>query len=329
MADENTIYDENDATRLDNSNASAAEGKAQNEVPAAESQANGSKKGMWKKVAIGAGTGLVFGSAATVLTGFTAAGGETAGETGEAGEAGGDNHETAPGQNPLVDDSISMAACVDDDMSFSQAFAAARAEVGPGGAFEWHGQIYGTYTADEWDNMSAAEKDEYNDHFAWSSSSSSSTPPHHASSSATHDDDVQADAHETSQEGPATLTDVQANPSGGVASNDDVVVVSHTEPTESEVQVLGVVHDDETGMNIGGVMVDNQEVILIDVDDDLTFDVMASDLNSDGQLQENEMADISGQGLTVNDLGGYTDPSANMVVSNDEIDYTNEISGDA
>lgn len=49
--------------------------------------------------------------------------------------------------------------------------------------------------------------------------------------------------------------------------------------TIGEVQILEVVHDNETGMNIGGMMVDNQEVILIDVDNDQTFDVMASDLN--------------------------------------------------
>lgn len=325
MVDENTIYDESDATQLDNSTTPATEETTPTAAPSTETQVNEPKKGTWKKVAIGAGTGLVFGAAATVLTSFTDANSETTSAPDE------DSQDSPSGQNPLVDDQISMATCVDDDMSFSQAFAAARAEVGPGGAFEWHGQIYGTYTADEWDSMSAAERDEYNDHFAWSSSSDVSTTSgaYHAASTTTHTDDVNVVNHETAQEVHTDNSNDHSNSIGGVTTNDDVVVVNHTEPTDGEVQVLGVVHDNETGMNIGGMMVDNQEVILIDVDNDQTFDVMASDLNSDGQLQENEMADISGQGLTVNDLGGYTDPNANMMASNDELDYTNDISGDA
>lgn len=40
---------------------------------------------------------------------------------------------------------------VTDDMSFSEAFAAAREELGPGGVFEWNGQLYGTFYATEVD----------------------------------------------------------------------------------------------------------------------------------------------------------------------------------
>jgi len=61
----------------------------------------------------------------------------------------------------LEDDYMAVASGVDDSMSFSQAFAAARTEVGPGGLFTWHGNTYGTYYADEWNNMSAEEKEQY------------------------------------------------------------------------------------------------------------------------------------------------------------------------
>ncbi len=40
---------------------------------------------------------------------------------------------------------------VTDDMSFSEAFASARAELGAGGVFEWNGQLYGTFYATEVD----------------------------------------------------------------------------------------------------------------------------------------------------------------------------------
>jgi hypothetical protein len=49
---------------------------------------------------------------------------------------------------------VPMAGNVTDDMSFSQAFAAAREEVGPGGVFQWHGNTYGTYYANEWQALS-------------------------------------------------------------------------------------------------------------------------------------------------------------------------------
>lgn len=52
-------------------------------------------------------------------------------------------------------------ADVSDNMSFGEAFAAARAEVGPGGVFYWHGGIYGTYYKEEWAAMSDGEKAEF------------------------------------------------------------------------------------------------------------------------------------------------------------------------
>lgn len=56
---------------------------------------------------------------------------------------------------------MQVATSVDDSMSFSEAFAAARREVGAGGLFVWHGQTYGTYYKEEWDAMSEADKEEY------------------------------------------------------------------------------------------------------------------------------------------------------------------------
>lgn len=60
----------------------------------------------------------------------------------------------------LVPEDLHVAH-VSDDMSFGEAFAAARAEVGPGGVFYWHGGVYGTYYADEWNAMTAEDKQEF------------------------------------------------------------------------------------------------------------------------------------------------------------------------
>ena len=60
----------------------------------------------------------------------------------------------------ILENGLKVAA-VSDNMSFGEAFAAARAEVGPGGVFHWHGGIYNTYSADEWSNMSVEQKHDF------------------------------------------------------------------------------------------------------------------------------------------------------------------------
>lgn len=56
---------------------------------------------------------------------------------------------------------LDVATGIDDSMSFNEAFAAARDEVGAGGIFVWHGNTYGTYYAEEWNSMSADDKEQY------------------------------------------------------------------------------------------------------------------------------------------------------------------------
>ena len=140
MKTEDTMYDAHEAT-------------TQNKGQEVKAENTAKKNGIWKEVTIGAGTGILFGSAATLFT--SAAGGKE------------------EPQHPQVDEHIPVATCVDDDMSFSQAFAAARAEVGPGGAFEWHGNLYNTFTAEEWNQLSAEERAEFESHFDWTASADS------------------------------------------------------------------------------------------------------------------------------------------------------------
>ena len=53
--------------------------------------------------------------------------------------------DESEGQPEWADAEINVATGVTDEMSFGEAFAAARAEVGAGGAFEWRGEVYNTY----------------------------------------------------------------------------------------------------------------------------------------------------------------------------------------
>ena len=61
-------------------------------------------------------------------------------------------------------ESISLSHVVTDDMSFSEAFKAARADVGANGVFEWRGGVYGTYYETEWSEFSDEYKESFNNY---------------------------------------------------------------------------------------------------------------------------------------------------------------------
>lgn len=204
-----------------------------------------------------------------------------------------------------ADGNISVASGVNDEMSFSEAFAAARSEVGAGGAFEWRGNVYGTYYAEEWNSMSPAEKADFNNHFSWNKIDTSPVNGTTHTDVTTNHDDIEIVSVEHAQ----TSTNVE----GG--SSVDVISM------EPEIEILGVVHDMSTGSNIGGMSVDGQDVFLIDVDGDLEFDLMASDLNRNNVVDEGEVVDIHGQGMSVNDLGGISGITESMTGEDTLPDY--------
>lgn len=204
-----------------------------------------------------------------------------------------------------ADSNISVASNVNDEMSFSEAFAAARSEVGAGGAFEWRGNVYGTYYAEEWNNMTPAEKSDFNNHFSWNHIDSPSVHGATHTEVASNNDDIEI----------ISVDHAQTSANAGGASTVEVV------SAEPEIEVLGVVHDMSTGSNIGGMSVDGQDVFLIDVDGDLEFDLMASDLNRNNVVDEGEVVDIHGQGMIVNDLGGISGITESMTGEDALPDY--------
>ena len=326
MNDEKTIYDDEktqyqsqdeEATQYDDAYEKEAN-KPEEDVTSEDKKPEKEKKQpMWKRVAVGTGTGILLGGAATLFSGSAPL------DHTEEGEA---------NQHPdWTDGEVPVASSVSDDMSFSEAFAAARTEVGSGGVFEWHGNVYSTFTEDEWNGMTAEQREEYGSHFNWHSDATHETASTSHSSNTSHDAPVTEDVEvvaandnneQTNQSHETNNNEVEVadvTPAGNTA--EEVAVVN----AEPEVEVLGVVHDAESGANIGGLVVDGQEVVLIDVDGDSTFDVMGSDVNGDQQLSQNEIVDISGQNITVNDLGGISNPDGSTYASNDnEIDYAND-----
>lgn len=296
---EATTYESGENTSL------PVETKKQDLTPPPFESKEKKKKGDWKKVAAGAGSGVIIGGVASFLMG---------GQKAEAAEP--DTHKDGLSHPEWVDDEMKVATNVNDGMSFGEAFAAAREEVGPGGCFEWHGQIYGTYTAQEWNSMTPQEKAEFGSHFSWNHiDSSTGNVAGHASSAnnaSNGDVEVVSVSHTTSG------NDEASNHVNRPADSDDVVVTDYDEP---EVEVLGVYHDDATGTNLGALSIGGEEVVLIDVDGDMRFDYAAADLNRNGELDKGEVADIHSENITVDDLGGFTDPGADLYASDGAADY--------
>ena len=58
-------------------------------------------------------------------------------------------------------DEIAIAHNANDTMTFEDAFASSREEVGPGGVFNWHGNTYSTFYKAEWSGLSLDEKQDF------------------------------------------------------------------------------------------------------------------------------------------------------------------------
>ena len=104
---------------------------------------------LWKKVAFGTSSGILLGAGAIQGVNHIKANQEEE-------NAASTENSLSEADVPVYSDA--PIAHVSNSMSFDQAFAAARAEVGPGGVFAWHGGIYGTYYETEWDAMSDEQK---------------------------------------------------------------------------------------------------------------------------------------------------------------------------
>lgn len=186
----------------------------------------------------------------------------------------------APEQVILANDEGIRYAHVEAD-NFNDAFAQARAQVGPGGVFEYNGRLYGTYYAEEWDNMSSQEKADYQNRV------NEVAPSRYSTSENTHVTH-EVEHHDVSPE--------------VVPANAEMI---SAEPVDNEIRVLGVEavqNEDGQIMNIALVENEGNHALLVDVDNDGTIDVLLHDDNYDGQLQESEIHDISGAGLEVADL---------------------------
>lgn len=223
----------------------------------------------WKHVAIGGAAGIMMGVAGAVV-------GTEGAEAAETGMNAANHTPDATG--------VPVAASVNDEMSFGEAFAAARAEVGAGGVFEWHGNTYNTYYAEEWEAMSPAEREGF-------------------------------------------FAAVAGGNAAPVATVQNVEVVDEGS-SDNDVRVIGVYEGQIEGHDVyvGAMEIEGDEVMLVDVDHDGVFDIAISDINSDGEISDNEVEDISGVGIGVEDFAARAamESANDLLAANDMPDYVND-----
>ena len=269
----------------------------ENEVSAESAETTEPKRTSWKQVVISGFSGIALGAAGALFSGYKIQEPEP-------------EPEPTPGPNP--DESIltpgvesssciSVATGVNDDMSFSDAFAAARHEVGANGAFVWHGQVYSTCYAEEWNALSPEDQSAFSQN---------------------------ALAVANGQPAPATNNVTTDTDHSLLASNP----VQHTDDNSVEVHVLGVeenvVTDDGYVINVGIAEVEGHDALFIDGNDDGTFDILAVDVNDDNDIDlSNELFNVNDPDMNVeslnNELATQPDPTVEDIYVQMP-DYTND-----
>ena len=249
----------------------------------AQSQIGNEKKesavSSWQKVTIAGVTGIMMGAGAMHVGDAYATEEPAASNEGDS--------VTQPTTSHTAENGIRVAE-IDQNLSFGEAFAAAREEVGAGGVFHWHGRTYNTFTENEWESMSDAEHHQFAQQVA-PEIQTNEMPSEHGHSTAQHHE-----AHHNQKEEISQQPQVRQ-----VSSGQEEV------QNEPEVHFLGVNQvqtDDGQTINVGHMTIAEEEVALVDMDNDMIFDVAISDRNHNEQIDEEEVIDISDRQLSVTDF---------------------------
>lgn len=230
---------------------------------------------IWKRVAIAGTSAIVLGAGTIAATRLLS------------------HDEVAADGNDATAEGELHVAEVDQDLSFADAFADAREQVGEGGVFHWHGNVYSTFTAEEWDSLTPFERDAFALQVQPEIADEVQNPTgveHTAHHTETHHD--QPEAQPTKQPAEHDQPTDGTTPAGGAEGD------AH----EPEVHFLGIETDviDGQQVNVGHMSVDDVHVALIDVDDDRVFDVSIADTNRNNQFDEQDrIEDISDMNLSV------------------------------
>ena len=101
---------------------------------------------------------------------------------------------------------------------------------------------------------------------------------------------------------------------------------------EPEIEVVSyetVTNEDGSQMDVAVVNAQGQAVMIADVDQNGYADVMASDLNNNGQLDNGEIVDVSDQNIAMQPLQEAANMGGNdMIAQTNDVDYINDANVD-
>ena len=267
-----------------------------------------SKNETWKPVVIGGVSGIALGGVATAAVAATAD--DTTAEAVVDGTT-----LTGVDGSAHVDSSVPVAQ-VSDGMSFSEAFHSAHDQVGPGGVFVWHGQVYSTFTEDEWNSMTPAEQAEFGNHVHVQYDEPSHASAQLAAQSAPAVEVVSEPAANTGTHAEQVAHAETQEPQVTVVQQPEQTNVTEGEVPQVEPEVLAyetVSGADGSQMDVAVVSVGGQTVGVYDVNQDGTADLMVADENNNQQIEENEIHDISSENVSMqalhDDYMAQNDPS--------------------
>lgn len=190
-------------------------------------------------------------------------------------------------------------ASVEGCQSFREAFQAARAELGAGGVFRWHGNIYNTYTKDEWNAMTTEEKNLFAQRVK-PEVSPADIDTNEIVKAESVDEDVQvASVQQEDYEAKAQV--VAETPASTNSDDDDVRVIGY-----GDINLV-----DGRSVTVEELEINGQRVAVIDVDKDGVGDFAMSDLNHNHHADEGEVIDLhTGDVISLNGDQTAMDESA-------------------
>lgn len=200
--------------------------------------------------------------------------------------------------------------------SFADAFAAARRQLGPGGVFEWHGKLYGTYYESEWNNMSNADRQAY-----WARVSGMSAG-HNSDLNYAHN--TSHDVHYYHDTVYVGQPDVHVHNHNYMPENNPEIHIHNEpggdnpydyynqpgelhaqQPVNNEVHVIGtdtVQNENGDIMNLAVLESGGEHALVVDLDNSGYMDILAYDENHNDNFEDHEIHDISDQNISFHDL---------------------------
>ena len=254
---------------------------------------------LWQSVLVGGVPGILIGAGSTIGVEAIA----SSSPTEEDVEALNESLSTGSSTG------IMEAHSVNDDMSFSEAFASARNEVGAGGAFVWHGQVYGTYRGDdpEWIEMTDEDR-------------------------TAHSQEILSQVHARPYTPTENEPEIVPVPEETGDSYDAPVIEEEEEVDDIDVHILGVgeLPTPYGTVQAGVGIVEDHQAVFADTDGDDMVDTVLIDINDNSQVDRGEVFDATGADITMDSLRESVEPMDPSITDsmdqsqdmNDGSDYT-------